>query len=37
MDRTSLINKYSRFDTPDIAERIAEKINQYIAYDEISR
>ena len=35
MDRTSLINKYSRFDTPDIAERIAEKINQYIAYDGI--
>lgn len=35
MDRTSLINKYSRFDTPDIAERIAEEINKYIGYDGI--
>ncbi len=35
MERASLINKYSRFDTPDIAERIAEKINKYIEYDGI--
>lgn len=35
MDLTSLINKYSRFDTPDIAGRIAEEINKYIEYDGI--
>ena len=35
MDRTSFINMYSRFDTSDIAERIADKINQYIGYDGI--
>ncbi len=35
MDRKDLINKYSRFDTPDMAERIAEKINSYIEYDGI--
>lgn len=35
MDRRSLIDKYSRFDTADIAERIAEEINRYIAYDGI--
>ena len=35
MDRTSFIKKYSRFDTPDIAERIAEEINKYIEYDGI--
>lgn len=35
MDRANLINKYSRFDTPDIAERIAKEINKYIEYDGI--
>lgn len=35
MDRTTIINKYSRFDTPDIADRIAEEINKYIGYDGI--
>ena len=35
MDRTSFINKYSAFDTLDIAERIAEKITKYIENDGI--
>lgn len=35
MGRTSLIDKYSRFDTPDIAERIADEINKYIEFDGI--
>lgn len=35
MDLKSLIEKYSRFDTPDIAERIAREINNYIEYEGI--
>lgn len=30
MDRASFIEKYSRFDTPDVAGRIADEINRYI-------
>ena len=35
MDRTSFINRYSHFDTPDIAGCIAEKINEYVEHDGI--
>lgn len=35
MDRESFINKYAQFDTPDIADRIAKCINDFITYDGI--